>query len=116
MRDRERRRVRTRQPLEAVAPYFLVIPLRTPGETAGVALLECGGARCVIPTEADRHHADPLGIDLRPRRKVIENWRRVVLGVGPQIKIAETDAFTVAGAVHDETGNATCDQVGHTFE
>src|SRR6476660_685256 len=116
MRDRERGRVGARQPLETVAPYFLVVPLRAPGEAAGVTLLERRGARRVVAAEADRHHADAPGVDLRPRRKIIEDRCRVVLGVITQIEIAEADAFAVAGPINNEAGNAARDQVRHAFE
>src|SRR4029079_2175287 len=116
MRDRERRSIGAREALEAVAPDLLVVPLRTPGETACKALFERRRARRVVAAEADRHHADALGIDLWPRRKIVKDRRRVVLGVGPQIEIAEADAVAVPGPVHDEAGDAARDQIGNAFE
>ena len=116
MRNRERGRVGARQALETVAPDLLVVPLRAPGEAAREALLVRRRARRVVAAEADRHHADAPGIDLRPRRQVVKNRRRIVLGVGSQVEIAETDAFAIPGPVHYEAGDSARHQVGDALE
>src|SRR5512142_250783 len=96
--NRERRRIGLGQSLETVLPDFLIVPLRAPGDAAGKALLERRRARRVVAAQADRHDADPPGIDLGPRCQIVEYRCRIMLGIVPQIEIAEADAFAVARA------------------
>src|SRR6185437_15664523 len=113
--NRQRRRFRARDAVETVAPDFLIIPLCAPGDATGEALLEGRRARRVIAAEADRHDANPLWVDLGPRREIVVGRRGVTLGLMVQIKIAEPDAFAVPRSVHDQAGNAARSEISHAL-
>ena len=66
-RHRQRRHRAAVEQVEALLPGVVIVPLRAPGDAGGVARLERRRARRVIAAEADRHHADALGIDLLAR-------------------------------------------------
>src|SRR6185436_15365025 len=101
---------------EAVLPDLPVVPLRAPGDAAREALLEGGGARRVVAAQADRHDADAPRIDVRARCQPLPGRCSVALGIVPQVLVPEAHAFAVAGAIHDQAGDAARHEVGHALE
>src|SRR5690606_15265692 len=115
-RHRERRRLAGIELVEAVLPCLPVVPLRAPGETAGEALLEGGGARRIVAAKADRHDADALRIDLGARGEIFVRGARVALGVVTQVEAAEAHALAVARAIDDQARDAARRQVRNALE
>src|SRR5204862_1987834 len=99
-------------PIQPLLPDRVVIPLRSPRDAGGEARLERGGAGRVVAAQADRHHADTGGIDLRPRGEVLVGRGRVPLGLVVERQVPEADGLAVAGAVDEPAGDAARDQVG----
>ena len=97
-RHRQRRHRAGIEQLEAPPPGLVIVPLRAPGDAAGKAWLERGGARRVIAAEADRHHADALWIDLLAAGEILVGGGGVFFGLGDQRQAAEAHALAVARA------------------
>src|SRR5262249_28885638 len=112
-RDREREYLAGVELLEPARPDLVIVPLRAPGDAAGIARLERSGARRVIAAEAQRHHADALGIELAPASEILVDRRSVMLGLGDQRQIAEAHALAVARPVNDQAADATRREIGH---
>src|SRR5262249_58334479 len=98
---------------EPLLPDRVVVPLRPPGDAAGVARFERGGARRVVAAEAQRHHADAALVELGAGRKIFVGRRGVALGLGNQREVAKADALAVAGAVDDQAADAARGEIGH---
>src|SRR3954466_13944652 len=95
-RHRQCRGICAGQALETLAPDFLVVPLRAPGDAAGVARLEGGGARRIVAAEADCHDADALGVDLWACSEIFPCRGGVAFGLVVQVEIAKADALAIA--------------------
>src|SRR5215471_3879064 len=115
-RYRERRTLAARDPVQTLLPDGVVVPLGTPRDAGGQPWLERRGPRRVVATEADGHHADAGGIDLRPRGEVVVGGCGVALGLVMQGQVAEADRLAVPGPVHDEAADAAGDEIGHALE
>src|SRR5262249_22878718 len=109
--NRKGRRVRLRQTIEAIAPDFLIVPLRAPGETTRIPLVKCSRSRRVIAAKADCHNADALWIDFGPGGQIVKDRARVVFGIVAQVEATKTDTLAVPRTIHDKTCNAAGDEV-----
>ncbi len=91
----------------------MIVPLRPPGNAAGKARLERGGARRVVTSEAKRHHADAARIELATTAEILISRGGIALGLRDQRQVAEAHALAVSRAIDDETADAARDKVGN---
>src|SRR5262249_60552895 len=84
--------------VEPLRPDGVIVPLRPPGDAAGEAWLERGGARRVVTAKAQRHHPNAARIELATGGEILVGSGGTALGLGDERQVAEAHALAASGA------------------
>src|SRR5262249_55233426 len=89
-RHRQGEHLAGRKLVEPLRPDGVIVPLRPPGDAAGEAWLERGGARRVVTAKAQRHHPNAARIELATGGEILVGGGGVALGLGDERQVAAT--------------------------